>query len=186
MVTRRDAFTGLAALGAGALVQPTGAPLRVGVVDLFRVLKEPKAIQSIDEQLKAWIDHEQKPLKAKQDELKELEAKLELLEQSSAEAAAAKRDLEHKSIEFKYAFNAADVERLARLKAARLLGFELAQRAIADVAKQQGLHLVLQARGGELQGESEAAVSTEIYLRTVLYAEATLDITSDVLSVLNR
>lgn len=186
MVTRRDAFTGLAALGAGALVQPSGAALRVGVVDLFRVLKEPKAIQTIDEQLKAWIDKEQAPLRAMQQELKELEAKLDLLDPKAPEAAVAKRDLEHKSIEFKYAFNAADAERLDRLKAARLLGFEIAQKAIGDVAKNLGLHLVLQARGGELAGESEAAVSTEIYLRTVLYADATLDITSDVLSVLNR
>jgi Skp family chaperone for outer membrane proteins len=186
MVTRRDAFTGLAALGAGALVQPSGAALRVGVVDLFRVLKEPKAIHTIDEQLKAWIDKEQAPLNAKHDELEDLEAKVELLAQNTPEALAARRELEHKRVEFKYAFNAADAERQTRIKAARKLGFEIAQKAIGDVAKSLGLHLVLQARGGDLDGETESAVSAEIYLRTVLYADGALDITSDVLSVLNR
>lgn len=186
MVTRRETFTGLAALGAGALLQPSGAPLRVGVVDLLRVLKEPKAIQTIDEQLRSWIDKEQAPLKAMQEQLKELEAKIELMDGASAEARTMKRDLEHKSVEFKYAFNAADAERQERIKAARKLGFEVAQRAIADVARSKGLHLIVQARGGDIDGETESAVSAEIYLRTVLYADAALDITPDVLSVLNR
>ncbi len=186
MVTRRETFAGIAALGAGAVLQPNGAPLRVGVVDLLRVLKEPKAIQAIDEQLRGWIDREQAPLKAMQNELKEIEARIELLDANGPDARTAKRDLEHKSVEFKYAFNAADAERQTRIKAARKLGFEIAQKAIGDVAKSLGLHLVLQARGGDLDGETESAVSAEIYLRTVLYADGALDITSDVLSVLNR
>ncbi len=159
---------------------------RVAVVDVVLVLSTAKPFVAADTALRAWIDDVKRVFKARDEELKKAAADLEVFSPDSEEFKSKSRELDRKRLEFQQDFEEKDRERLRRITDSQKAAWDQASAAIAEYAKAQGIEVVLQLRKGDFAGKTQEQVSAEMYLRDVLYADPALDITSTILSILNR
>ncbi len=159
---------------------------RVAVVDVVAVLSQAKPFVAADTALRGWIDDVRRLFKARDEELKKEESALELFQPDSEEFKTKSRELDRKKLEFQQDFDEKDRERMRKITDSQKAAWDQANAAIAEYAKAQGIEVVLQLRKGDFQGKTQEQVSAEMYLRDVLYADPALDITSTILSILNR
>lgn len=182
----------LAAVPLAALATtPSGPRARgearsVAVVDLFRVLKEAEPFVKAEAELRAWIEAEKKNLQGFQDDLERKQTELKLFQPDGPEYFARKDEVEQLQLRFRQAYDARERERERRIIANQRRSFEDSRRAIAEAAAASGVDIVLQLRAGDPSGKRPDEVTSEIYLRDVLYHDPALDITVDVLRILNR
>jgi len=165
---------------------PDGPGTRVGMVDLFRVLKEARPFIEDQEAIRSWIDKEQRTnLGVKKSEIEALDAELEMLEGESEQRRnlLLKRDLA--KLRFDHEFEHLEQERGQRISESQKRAFAEVRQAVAEAAKADGIELVLQFRSGPLSGLNRSEITSEMYLRNVLYSEASLDITNSVITILD-
>lgn len=171
--------------GLSVLDASPDAP-KIAVVDLFRVLKEASPFVKSEEELRVWINGEKQALQKLSDEVEQKQKELMLFNPNSAEYIARRNDAEIMQLQFKHVFETRERERMARIIQNQRRSFADARRAVAEASSNRGVDLVLQLRDGDPTGDDPQEVTSEIYLRDVLYHDQALDITSDVLKILNR
>lgn len=176
------ACTALAVALSGAPKEGT----KVAVVDLHRVLTTAKRFEGGDASIRAWMNEQKALLAKKQDALKAKQAELELFSKGSVERARIELEIAKLTLDLDYEVAAADGMREDRVVEHQRECFEIATRAIQEVAKLEGIDLVLQLRTGPLTSMTQRELSSEIFLREVLAADGSLDITSLVLSIIDR
>jgi Skp family chaperone for outer membrane proteins len=159
---------------------------RVAVVDLHRVLTTAKRFEAGDASIRAWMTEQKAALGKKQDALKAKKAELELFSKGSPERARVELEIAKATLDLDYEVAAADSAREDRVVEHQRECFDAATRAIQEVAKLEGIELVLQLRTGPLTSVNQRELSSEIFLREVLAADGSLDITSRVLSMIDR
>jgi Skp family chaperone for outer membrane proteins len=159
---------------------------RVAVVDLFRVLAEAKPFRAADEEIRGWIEAEKARLQAASDEIARKESELEMFEVGSQEHVKRRNELELMRLQFKQRLEERDAERTRRIVENQKRSYAQASAAIEGVARQRGATLVLQLRAGDPEGKDPAEMTSEVWLRPVLYSDAALDITADVLRILDH
>lgn len=169
-----------------AVDDPRSEAPRVAVVDLFQVLREAEPFRKSEVEIRAWIDEQKAALEAMKKDVDLLEAEVGSMSEDSPGYHERQAELEMRKLQFRQMFDARERERLRRIREDQRRSFEDARRAIAEVATARGIDLVLQRRSGEPDGADPAELTSEIYLRDVLYCDESLDITRDVLSILNR
>jgi len=172
-------------VGAGESMATPDAP-KVAVVDLFRILKEAKPFVKAEQDLRAWIAEEKKALQGLSDQVEQKQNELSLFAPNSPDYIARRNDADILQLRFKHEFEGRERERMQRIIANQRRSFADARRAVAEVSANRGVDIVLQLRDGDPTGEDPAEVTSEIYLRDVLYHDQALDITADVLKILNR
>ncbi len=174
------------ALGSTA-APPAAAPTSVAVVDLFRVLRDAKPFLRDSEAIRAWIDSERRTnLQVKQDAIAAKESDLELLDENSPEARKKKHEIEFDRLALQHELEYLDSERVRRITDAQRHAYAEVRRASAAAAEARGLDLVLQRRSAELAGQNQSELNSEIFLRDILYHAPRLDITDDVIKILER
>lgn len=159
---------------------------RVAVVDLHRVLTTAKSFEAGDAAIRAWMNDRKADLSRKQDGLKAKQAELELFSKGSAERARVELEVAKMTLDLDFELAAADSAREDKVVEHQRECFEAATRAIQEVAKIEAIDLVLQLRTGPLASVNQRELSSEIFLREVLAADASLDITANVLSIVDR
>jgi len=172
---------------AAAESRQVSPPLaKVAVVDLFRVLAEAKPFVAEQDEIRRWIEAEKRTnLDVKKGEIAAKEAELEVFDRASPEYRKLANQLDFDKLGFEHEFQRLERERVRRITDSQRRAFAEATRVVADYAKSQGVTLVLQLRTGELRGEAQSELTSEMYLRDVLYHDASLDITSAVLRILD-
>lgn len=163
-----------------------GATGTVAVVDLFRVLSEARPFTKEQEAIRRWIETEKRTnLEIKKGEIEAREADLELFEGDPEKHRALLLQQDIAKLQFDHEYEYLEKERLRRITRGQRSAFDEARKAIAEYARSHDIGLVIQSRKGPLEGLNQGELTSEIYLRDVLYAEASLDITDGVITILN-
>lgn len=163
-----------------------GLPKTVAVVDLFRVLSEAKPYVADQEKLAGWIEVQRRTnLEVKKGEVDAKQAELELLSGDSPERRRLMLELDQAKLLFDHEYGNLERERMKRITSLQKAAFADASRIISDYARNHGIDLVLQKRSTPVEGANQRELTSQIYLRDVLFADASLDITDRVITILN-
>lgn len=159
---------------------------KIAVVDLFRILKEARPFVESQAAIRLWIEKEQRTnLGLKKSEIEAVEAELEMFEGDSEQRRAMILNRNLAKLRFDHEFEHLEQQRGQRITASQKQAFAEIKRAVAEVAKARGIGLVLQFREGPLVGLNRGELTSEMYLRNVLYSDAPLDITESVITILH-
>ena len=179
----------LVSLGLQGLASPpppAAAPGPVAVVDLFRILEKAKPFDEDREEIRRWIDDQKRTnLTVKKDAISTKEAELELFDAGSAEGRKLRNQIDFAKLAFQQEFEYLEELRRARIQSAQKDAYRRAREVIQQVAKSRGVSVVLQLRPHELSGRDEAELSAEMFVRDVLWHDGSLDITGDVIRILD-
>lgn len=160
---------------AGAALQPEGAKLAAGIVDVNRVFEKSAKWQAMEKVLEARRASYQQEIDALAQEVETLRNGLEKAAAGSAEFTRLQAELIKKEAYLGSMSQQYDLE-LGRADAANYDGFTVELDAtIADLAKESGLGLVIQRTLATSEGE----------WRSVLYADPGADLTARVIERLN-
>lgn len=162
------------------------APGPVLVVDLLRVLEEAKPFADRREAIRSWIEEQKRTnLGVKKEAIAGKEAELELYEAGSDPHRKLNNEIEFAKLAWQQEFEHLESIRVRRILDAQREAYARAREAVGEVAARRGADAVLQLRPHDLQGRDEQEVSSEIFLRDVLWHDASLDITSEVIRILD-
>ncbi|MFG0318578.1 MAG: hypothetical protein ACF8XB_14985 [Planctomycetota bacterium JB042] len=182
------AVAALASLGIQASGRPA-APLASGpivVVDLARVLQDARPFVDEREGIRRWIEEQKRTnLGVKNDAIEAKEAELELYEPGSEPYRKLRNEIEFAKLGFQQEFQFLESVRVRRIVEAQRRAYDRAREAIGEVASRHGARAALQLRPHELAAQDEKGVSSEIFLRDVLWHDASLDITPEVIRILD-
>jgi Skp family chaperone for outer membrane proteins len=187
----------LSALAAWpALAQGPGAPsgggnagLRIATANAGRIFNEMQETKDLQEKIKS----EGQSLKSEQDnrqnKLKELQAARDLLKVGTPQYDDANRKLMQSAIEFEVWGKMTQNDFQRSQKAQIKMLYDKVTAGIAEVAEQRGIQLVIATQQDDLENIESLTVpqlSARLTARDVLYSAANVDISNDVLAVLDK
>lgn len=180
-------LTGVAVLTAAPLMAADAT--RVAVANTARIFSEMQELKD----LRAKLQSEQKLLSGvnqeRRDKLIALKAARDALKSDSPQYQEKNAELLKASIEYETwgKMNEADIQRGQKLQMRRL--FEKIEQAVTEVAKQKGFDLVLTDQHPDLPDDLDQInldqLRNLINSRNVLYAGEKIDISNDVLALLD-
>lgn len=170
----------------GARTSAPPAAVSVAVVDLMKVLSDARPFVAEEQVIRAWIEGEKKNLAGLSAEIEKQQSELAGLASDSPERVRRSRDLDELKLRFRHQVDDRERERARRIMEGQKRWFAETRRAVAQVANARGIHIVLQLRDGLPPDSRPEELNSEIFLTDVLYCDATLDITPEVLKILNR
>src|SRR5262249_50754030 len=156
----------------------------VAVVEMGRLLKESRAGRDSEKQLGDWVQSAKKAMDEAKAKMKKIEDDMLLLDQHSADFQRMKDDLELDKMRYQQLGRKLEKETDDRVVDAYEKNYAEAQRAIRSYAQTHGFDVVLQIDNRPIQANSEAEVVQRILWKNVVYADESLDITSEVLKIL--
>jgi len=162
------------------------AATKVAVVDIVKVFNEYQRTKEINERLNKEQINLQNQRKAKLDRVEALKAQLESLNPDSKDYYQRQKELLEASIELK---NFTDIKSEEVKREFRVLTEDIYKqilKSVEDAAKDMGYDLVLYLDMMEIKGDSFPALLEKIRERKVMYAAKHIDITQNVLDVLNQ
>jgi Skp family chaperone for outer membrane proteins len=185
---KHNAWIVVALFGAclAALGWQGGRDFEIGFVQLERVINEYDKNAELSRRLTEELDARRAELEKDKERIEMKKEELQLLARDSQKY----RDslLEIQVEEFRLEARLKDLQR--SLDSKKIEGwkelFRDISKAAESIAKQKGLRALLVVNRGELAGTNDQDIMSQISLRQVLYADETLDVTDEVLEMLNR
>ena len=156
------------------------------VVDLVRILSEAKPFQREEGEIRDWIAKEKEQLKELSLDVERRQRELDALALGDESRVRLARELDELKLRFRHQVEDRERERAQRIVGGQKRWFAAARRAVAEVARTRDVDVVLQLRHADPNGSQPEELSSEIFLTDVLYCDPSLDITPDVLKILNR
>lgn len=175
-------FCSATLLMALAAPQP---PKAIAVVDLFKVLTTAKPFTTADDEIRRWIADQMKAFEQRHNEIDAKQNELELFSGDGTQKRRLAYVVDRMKADLDFDLAEADRARNERIVNNQRSAFDAATKAVAAYAKSKGIEIVLQLRQGDLTAKTQSELSSEIFLREVLYAGDALDVTSDVIAQLN-
>lgn len=178
-------FTYLGSLARGDQAGGAGGATAVGVVDLSRVLEEHQQFQTLREQMRSRVQGKETQLQSMMNEAKQLRDIQKDLDPNSAD---------YRNNESKLTQLVAQIETFRQQTRRDLINEEATlyhdvyiqiRKVVEWVAQKRGIQLVLRVSNDPISPDNPEEVIKAVN-RRVLYHDASLDLTGDVLSVLNR
>jgi len=169
-----------------AASQAVFAPAKIAFVDVGRVFKEYAKAQDIQQQVKAEIQKINQALAGRVEELKKRRGELELLLPGTPEYRQKQRELDRDAfaVEWDEKDQKGTLER-SMIKRMSHVYTEIRHEA-ENFARRNGLQGVYMVNTYDLQARSQEELQVLIASRPVLYWEKGLDITDDILRVMNE
>jgi Skp family chaperone for outer membrane proteins len=185
------AVAGLVSLGSFATLrgQVGGQPqsTRVAVADVKEVFNNLQEMASIRADIQTQQDALSNELSQRQQELRNLEADLGVLNPNEADYEQTRQQIREKAVELEVwqRVNRATLQQEAALQMANM--YRKTLDAVGRVADQNGYDLVLYRDNKEpMQTDSQQSVSTQIFLRKVLWVRPSIDVTDQVTQMMNN
>ena len=177
----------VALVGGRAWSAPEAArPLRIGVVSLTRLWDGYQRRLFLDSKLIQFRQTKAQTLQEKKDEVDQLRQKIELLAPGSTQRQEAEGELQQKQVEGRTLAELSAKEVARRYFEYWDLVYNDIRAAVQQVAQAQGYDLVFKTVESQSRTTSTRELQGKIEGRTVLYAAAELDLTEEVLTVLNE
>jgi Skp family chaperone for outer membrane proteins len=180
------AFTPLT--GAQTAPASTGA-IRIAVANPAKIFAELKETKDVTEKMKADQSNLAQQQQSKAQKLNDLKSALQLLKPDAPGYADKQRELVTASIEAETWAKISDAEFKRNQRVIMKSVFDKIQAATAQVAQQKGIDLVIADQRPQIPDNvdqlSIELLQQLISARTVLYATAPVDISSDVAAVLD-
>ena len=183
----------LAALAWAALATPSFAQdsgVKIGIVNTAKIFADMQETKDLAQKMNAQRDQYLKENEEKKTEIKAIEQQRDTFKPDSAQFLAAEEKYVEASIRYEIwqKSTQARVQRERKQQTKTL--FDKIEAAVAEVAQQKGLDLVLTKHKTDLPDNLETItyeqLTAQINQRDVLYVVPKLDISDDVLAVLDR
>lgn len=188
IVTTAGLMLGVCLVLAGrpTQAQGPGAPPKFGVVDLGEVLREFKEVQEMEAKLQQRAAEFKKEGEARRDKLDTIRFERDRLHPDEPKWLQLQKELNRLSVELELwaKFEKNDIEAESREQQSRL--YKKALQAVETVAKQRGLETVFQLDSIDLNDPKDMVTSQRMSVRAVLYASPSVDLTKDVIAMLNQ
>ncbi len=177
-----------ASLGIRAGAQSAGAsPGPVAVVDLERVINNLDERVARENELKDFIAQRQAVIDQKQQKLKQLQDELNLLPEDAQARQSKAEEVVRARIDFESEQRI--LEQLLQVKRGEIFKvlFEHVLDAVQRMAQARGYRLVLSNdANATLQSGTDQQLQIQMVSRRVLFADSSLDISDDVVQMLNN
>ena len=182
----------IAALLAFLLVLPVAAslgaeqkPLKIGVVNLTKVFEGYKKKQHLEEELRSVREQKTRVLRQKSDEIMRLREEIKMLELGSEERKRKESLLQQKQLDFRN-FNEVTASNLLeqKLDVTRTL-YEDIIKAISAYGKRENFDLIIKVQDIDTESRTLDELLYKINQHIVLYNAERIDITQDILDILN-
>lgn len=173
-----------AALGSRATTDDTGG-LNVAVVDVGRLIKEHKRYFEDEQGIETWRAGMQSQLDEGTTELEGLRAEIETFRPGTNEFRELLDRLEMGEFRLKRQLDRLNEELTSRRAQALADAYQRVADACAALRAERGLDVVFQCNPHPVSGPSRDVVAADIVPRNVVTWSDQLDITEDVLSILN-
>ena len=160
-------------------------PARIAVVDFTKVLQSYTREKDSEKTIKDAEDRIVAEAKSRAAELDKLKDKLKMHQPDSPAFAATEKEITSKTVEFQTWQELKQREMLERGGAIIRGVYADIERATADCAKAAGYTLVLKTDLLDLSSPSVRDLDLRVKLRQILYVSDELDITNDVVAMLN-
>lgn len=161
----------------------------VGVVDLARILTEPTLSQRLQEQGQQFQQSMNQQLQALQQRGQQLQEAVAEAAPDSDDARDLRNQISQVAFELQYRNQFGSAQMANFRKQAKIAILDAARKAVAEVARERGLSVVIQKSielsPQLLQQGSDQDVSNAIQQQTTLYVSPGADITGEVIQKMN-
>ncbi len=172
-------------LAAGGAVQAQESGNGIGLIDMAHVFQNYKKFEDLRDELQAEITRADAELQQKGEQLKQLQENLQRFQAGSAEYEQAEKALLDAKGDIQ-AFQAATQRKLARRESEmfKIIYADVAQ-AVALGAKHMKFSMVMRFNRKEIDDSTSPAEAVQTMNKTILYHQASNDMTDSVLKYLN-
>ena len=169
--------------------QQQGNGQGIGVVDFTRIQNDSTFVQAIQERLRNQTQQAQQDLQNQANELRQAQQDLQNLAEGVPARLEKEREIAEKNAVLQFRQQAAQQEAAVALNQANLEFYDAAEKAIAEVARDRGLAVVIRSNTGDIP-DDRARLSRIppddlrglIQGQTALYVDPSADITGEVVS----
>jgi Skp family chaperone for outer membrane proteins len=182
---RLSALAALLAVVVPSVAQAQAALSKVAIANPVRVFNQIQKTKDLRSTMEARTNALEQQRLAKANEIRDMQAKRDLLNKSAPEYAALNRDIVEKTVNLQawMQITKLDLERAQKEQILQL--FEEITKAIAKVAEQKGIEIVLAEQKPEIPADLEAVNVEQLRgllgQRNVLYTKALADISDAVI-----
>jgi len=162
-----------------------GGP-KIGVVNITKVFESYKRKRALEEDLRSTREQKTRVIREKETELKQIVDELQMLDLGSEQRKNREADLEKKQVDLR-SFTEVTAGNLAvqKREVTEALYTEIV-KAIADYGKKNGFDLIIKYEDVEIKSDSLDQLLYKINQRSVLYTSDAVDITQEVIGMLNK
>jgi Skp family chaperone for outer membrane proteins len=166
-----------------------GGELRIATANAGRIFKDMQETKDLQEKVNAELQNLQSEQTARQQKITELKQARDLLKVGTPQYDEANRKLTQAAVETEVWGKMAQAELQRTQKAQIKMLYDKVTAAIGEVAQQREIQLVLATEQIDLENldsMTSQQLSARLSQRDVLYSAASVDISDDVLAVLDR
>lgn len=160
--------------------------LKIGVVDLNSVFDKYEKRKSLDAQLKELEKQYQKIINDKKKELVSLNEKIQLLDLGSDARKKNEEAFEKKNIELESYAKFAEKSLVKKYKDYFENLYTEVCKEIENIGKREQYDLIIKKEEPDLQGGGISELQFKVGIKTVLYHADSVDITNQVIDILNK
>lgn len=161
-------------------------PLRIGVVNITKVFNGYYKRSVREREVNTEREKKQAILKERRKAITRLQQEIELLDMGSQERKEKEKELQKQKIEYETSAKMAAQAFRDRLRNITAELYQDIADAITNYGKTHGYDVILKVEDFDLQSSSIGELQDKIALRIVLYYSKSVDLTDEILSVLNK
>lgn len=176
----------LVAAGLALAARSTPDAPKVACVDMWRLMREAKQSRREQDLIKEWQDANQKLLDEKQKQLKEHDAERDPLKPQSDEWLEKTKQLKIEKLTFDADLEALDEQFSRRGTKALRDAFTRATAACSMYLEQHDLDAIVQYTSAPVGGRKVDEALNDVATRTLVAYKKTLDVTDQVLAILDK
>ncbi|MDR4506821.1 MAG: OmpH family outer membrane protein [Candidatus Brocadiaceae bacterium] len=164
----------------------SAAGIKVGVVDINKVFEKYEKRKKFDEELKKQEKEYQAAINDKKKELVGLNDKIQLLDLGSDARRKYEETFEKKNMELESYAKFAEKNIMKRYKGSFENLYTDVLKGVEEVGQGGQYDLIIKKEETELKGGGLSELQFKVGIKTVLYHSAAVDITNQVIDVLNK
>ncbi len=163
-------------------------PLKIGVVNLKHCFDKDRyeRIQALDTELQALAAEYSKGIRETQKKIENLQMQLEGLSPDMKAYWEKGNELKQAEAELEFKKKYGKQQYLGRLVGLQVEVYNEICRVVELYAKEKGYDLILRIEEPQLENDDLRSISQRITSRVILYHNATVDVTDDIVDLLNQ
>ncbi len=156
-------------------------PAKIAVCDILEIVNKSQRSKDLKEQLQKDATDLRSETEKRQTELASLQGQLEGLMEGKPEHKKLLSQIQQKIIGYKVWSEMEQKGIMAKNLGIMKEMYKLVEKTVAEIAKEQGLDLIIQFDPRDLTANSAQELAMKVQTRKVLYSAQHLDITAEVL-----